>query len=214
MKSKETVNNKVNTLINFCVQNGKSITMLAALMAPLQNAIENYYEIDIFDNLNGVIEAEFHDFLQRNMVFSDDIPSNFSEDYPAGYDNIRDLFSPENGLMSVLGSAFCNSIQEEEVTDTVTQTTSTIYISALVDAYIADFTQAAETLPDSLTALDGWCRSQTMANRMPNLLEERAITSAPSKREIVQELYIRRGFLDLIRTLGLRNYVPKAYRDG
>ena len=213
MESKNSVNNKVNTLQDFCTQKGKNITLLAGLLQPLQNAIKIYYEIDIFDNINGVIEAEFHDFLQRNLKFDDDIPGNFSTDFPAGYTKISDLFSPETALMAVEENTFCNSIQETTVTDQATQTSTTIYKSALVDAYVASFTQGAATLPGKLTALDEWCRAQTMANRMPNLLEERKIVSAPTKSEIVQELYIKRGFLELIKTLGLKNYIPKAYRD-
>lgn len=213
MRNKISVNNKVDTLQNFCSQKGKNVTLLAGLIAPLQNAIENYYKIDFFDNLNGVIEAEFHDFLQRNMIFEDDIQTEFSTDFPIGYTKISDLFSPETALMAVSENTFCNSIQETVVVDETTQVSSTIYQSALVDAYVADFTQGAATLISRLTALDEWCRSQTMANRMPNLLEKRKIISAPTKSEIVQELYINRGFLDLIQTLGLKNYIPKAYRD-
>ncbi len=213
MRNKDSVNNKVNTLQEFCMQNGKNITMLVDLLAPLQNAIKNYYEIDIFDNLNGVIEAEFHDFLQRNIKFVDDIPGNFSTNFPDGYTKISDLFSPETALMAVAENTFCDSIRETTVTNQATQISTTIYKSALVDAYVADFTQGAATLPGKLTALDEWCRGQTTANKMLNLLEERKVLSAPTKNEIVEELYIKRGFLELIRTLGLRNYIPKAYRN-
>ena len=69
---------------------------------------------------------------------------------------------------------------------------------------------AAESVISSLAAIAQYGNSMGLGNSIQNLLEPKEVKTVPSLVDIAKDIYLDKGYKELIQTRGIDIYVPTA----
>ncbi len=207
MNKKETITNKVNSLITYAVSKGYNRSLLNSLMGPLLTQVNSFYNLDLSGMIETCIKALTHAQIRTGIIYKDGYTiDHTTTGAPAGYSDITDLFDFDNGLMNTTNADFTASIRT--TTDATTGAQS--YTSQLVTSWLSDFTAAVQSVPSRLKAVAAYANTVGLGDTLKNLLEPSDVESVPKLIDIAAEIYHERKYLTLIRTLDLPIYIPSG----
>jgi len=208
MQSKNTVLEKLNTLVNGAVGAGFDKTKLDALVAPLKQAITTYYSAVTKDSVETCVFSMTHCLIRTGMVYEDGTTYPMSGNVPTGFNDLTLLAVAEQGLYSCGSSSFNSKIVVVE--DTVNSTT--YYTSTLVDSWTASFTTGAVNISEGLTNISDYADNQGHSNSLYFLYDAKNIKTVPKLSDIAKDIYQTRKYKAFIDAFGLSVYVPVVIR--
>ena len=210
MNKKESILEKVNTLITYAISQGYDSSLLDDLMSPLLTQVNSFYNLDLSGMLENCIKALTHAQIRTGIIYKGGYTVPYSLDgAPSGYSDITDLFNFEADLMNTSGATFTASISES--TDAITG--EQFYISSLVDSWISSAAGAVQSVPGSLKSIASFSNSLGLGATLKNLLEPSDVESVPKLEDIAEDIYNTRKYLLLINTMELGVYIPTNFRS-
>lgn len=212
MQKKEDIQKEIDRL--------KAVSPVDAgeAFVPILKAVKDFFDSD--KELEQKIgECAFQlafNYEYRNTVYNnqENMPT-FSEKYPPGYKDVRDLFTG-GGVWEEIAS-----VPEEVFVAAFIYTTpggdmsnsDTSEVTTPVNPYLDDWTKRIEAaraaIVPSLNVINDFCEATATANGLAIYFEEHGgIASAPKRKEIAERVYIKGGYLEIIQTYALSVYIP------
>ena len=212
METQSSVLLKIDELVAYAKSQGKDSAKMSKLMAPVAAAVIIYYDVDITPSVTKAIEAITHGSIRTGIIYTDGSSAGGGGTPPAGWSDVRSIFNDvDKSLMSTSNEFFNASINE--VTPPVTEGESAAepyYESSLVNTWINEYTVASTSVISSLAAIAQYGNSVGLGNSIQNLLEPKEIKTVPSLLDIAKDIYLDKGYKELIQTRGLSIYIPSA----
>lgn len=212
METKSSVLLKIDELTAYAKSQGKDSAKMSTLMAPVAAAVILYYDEDITPSVTKAIEGITHGSIRTGIVYTDGSSAGGGGTPPAGWSDVRTLFnSVDDSLMSTSNEVFNASINE--VTPPAVDGESAAepyYESSLVNTWINDYTAAGEFIISKLAAIAQYGNSMGLGNAIQNLLEPKEVKTVPSLVDIAKDIYLDKGYKELIEARGLNIYVSTA----
>ena len=187
---------------------------------PLEQAVEEYFTPQ--EGLGRMIgECAYqmaYNYEYRHTVFAhQELMRKFSEDYPRGYEDVRDLFDGGgvwNELSEMPEDKFAAAFQYiPPVSDSDTSG------AAMINPYLAEWAarvsdSRAAILP-ALEAINDFCEVDATNHGLTVYFEEHGgIISAPTHREIAERVFSAGGYAEVIRTYNLPDvHIPTYISD-
>lgn len=202
----------IKRLADYAATQGRDEGRLNALIFPLIEAVNAYYSVDITANIAQSIEAITHALVRTGIVYADGSSDAGSGAEPAGYNDVRVFFVEANRrLLSTTEEAFNSSINE--VTPESSEgndVAEPYYVSSLVDSLTADYTANVTGVTEYLKAIAAYGNSAGLGNALQKLLEPKEVKTVPSMADIAKDIYIGRGYKELIEFQGIDIYIPAS----
>ena len=212
METQSSVLIKIDELVAYAKSQGKDADKMSNLMTPLVAAVILYYDEDITPSVTKAIEAITHGSIRTGIIYTDGSSAGDGGTPPAGWSDVRSIFNNvDKSLMSTTKEAFNASIHE--VTPPAADAESAAepyYESSLVNTWINNYSVAAESVISSLAAIAQYGNSVGLGNSIQNLLEPKEVKTVPSLLDIAKDIYLDKGYKELIQTRGLSIYIPSA----
>ena len=212
METQSSVLLKIDELVAYAKSQGKDSAKMSKLMAPVAAAVIIYYDVDITPSVTKAIEAITHGSIRTGIIYTDGSSAGGGGTPPAGWSDVRSIFNDvDKSLMSTSNEVFNASINE--VTPPVAEGESAAepyYESSLVNTWINEYTVASTSVISSLAAIAQYGNSVGLGNSIQNLLEPKEIKTVPSVLDIAKDIYLDKGYKELIQTRGLSIYIPSA----
>lgn len=196
--------NKLNSLVDGAVNAKFDRNKMNALVSTLKTAINNFYNIDFHYYIESDIEAMTHALIRSGMKYENLTVLSTLGNTPTGYNNVTEVFTVGSSIMNTTQSAFNSSIKEVFDVDGVNK----IYQSSLVDTWLNEWLNAVTTVPAKLVLISDYASEVGLLSGVKIIFEPPKITSVPKGSEIAEELYIKRGYKEVIEKLGLSVYIP------
>ena len=83
-------------------------------------------------------------------------------------------------------------------------------MSSLVDSLTAEYTANVTGVTEYLKAIAAYGNSAGLGNALQKLLEPKEIKTVPSMADIAKDIYIDRGYKELIEFQGIDIYIPAS----
>ena len=202
----------IKRLVYYAITQGRDKSRLNALINPLIEAVNAYYSVDITANIAQSIEAITHALVRTGIVYADGSSDAGSGAEPAGYNDVRVFFVEANRrLLSTTEEAFNSSINE--VTPESSEgndVAEPYYVSSLVDSLTAEYTANVTGVTEYLEAIAAYGNSAGLGNALQKLLEPKEVKTVPSMADIAKDIYIDRGYKELIEFQGIDIYIPAS----
>ena len=212
METQSSVLLKIDELVAYAKSQGKDADKMSNLMTPLVAAVILYYDEDITPSVTKAIEAITHGLIRTGIIYTDGSSASGGGTPPAGWSDVRSIFiDVDKSLMSTTKEAFNASIHE--VTPPAADGESTAepyYESNLVNTWISEYSAAGTSVINSLAAIAQYGNSVGLGNSIQNLLEPKEVKTVPSLVDIAKDIYLDKGYKELIQTRGIDIYVPTA----
>lgn len=212
MEIKSSVLLRIDELTAYAKSQGKDAAKMSELMAPLAAAVILYYDEDITPSVTKAIEGITHGLIRTGIIYTDGSSAGGGGTPPAGWSDVRSIFiDVDKSLMNTTKEAFNASINE--VTPPAADGESAAepyYESNLVNTWINYYSVAAESVISKLAAISQYGNSMGLGNSIQNLLEPKEVKTVPSLVDIAKDIYLDKGYKELIQTRGLDIYVPTA----
>lgn len=215
MENKVSVLRHVDELVAYATSQGKDAGKLQTLVDPLRSAITGYYSVDIVNPVSKAIEAITHGSIRTGIVYEDGSSAGSGGSVPpAGWDDVRALFiAVDKSLMDTSKEVFNTSINE--VTPPAVEGESAdppepYYESSLVNNWIGTYTGASSGIIASLVEIARYGNSIGLGNVLQTLFEPKEIKEVPNLVDIAKDIYLDKGYKELIQTRELDIYVPKS----
>lgn len=206
MISKTVITNKIASLKAYSIsQNATTV----ALFAPLEAAVSAYFNsnVTVDKEVTDIIKYIYNDIWRRNTVYTNTYPLNLPNNYPKGYNDVRDCFYQFPELLSIDNATFYSAFVFE-TTGTETKATS----NSKLDSWTTEILAARSTEKATLKALAEWCKNSEGNSDLVSLLEERGtIITELEMRQIAEIIYMDKGVLEIINALSLNVYIPSYY---
>lgn len=214
METKTSVLKHVDELVAYATSQGKDVGKLQTLIDPLRSAITGYYSVDIGKSVSKAIEAIIHGSIRTGIVYEDGSSAGSGGSVPpAGWDDVRALFTAvDKSLMETTKEVFNASINE--VTPPMVEGESDppepYYESNLVNAWINTYSGSSSGIIASLMEITKYSNSIGLDDVLQTLLEPKEIKAVPNLVDIAKNIYLDKGYKELIQRRGLSIYVPKS----
>ena len=212
METQSSVLLKIDELVAYAKSQGKDSAKMSKLMAPVAAAVIIYYDVDITPSVTKAIEAITHGSIRTGIICTDGSSAGDGGTPPAGWSDGRSIFiDVDKSLMSTSNEDFNASINE--VTPPVADGESAAepyYESSLVNTWINEYNAAGTSVINSLAAIAQYGNSVGLGNSIQNLLEPKELKTVPSLLDIAKDIYLDKGYKELIQTRGLSIYIPSA----
>lgn len=218
METKTSTLNRINELTDYCIGQGRDEDKMLALMVPLKNAVSAYFNVDIKASVEKAIEAITHGLIRTGIIYTDGSSNAAGGIAPAGWDNIIKVFEDiDTWLKYVDFEVFNSSINE--VTPPIGEndesaTPDSYYQSSLVDNWIIIYNDACTSVITSLGEVATYGNSIGLGNTIQQLLEPKEVAVVPSLKDIAIDIYVNRGYKELIEFKELGVYVPESIGGG
>lgn len=218
METKTSTLNRINELTDYCIGQGRDEDKMLALMVPLKNAVSAYFDVDIKASVEKAIEAITHGLIRTGIIYTDGSSNAVGGIAPAGWDNIIKVFEDiDTWLKYVDFEVFNSSINE--VTPLIGEndesaTPDSYYQSSLVDNWIIIYNDACTSVITSLGEVATYGNSIGLGNTIQQLLEPKEVAVVPSLKDIAIDIYVNRGYKELIEFKELGVYVPESIGGG
>ena len=185
---------------------------------PLEEAVEEYFAPQ--EGMESIIgECAYQmafNYEYRNTVFvNQERMKKFSEDYPKGYEDVRDLFDgggvwdelaemPEDRFAAAFQSVVSDS-------DTGGTTLTNHY---LVE-WAARVSESRAAIIPALEEIKNFCEADATNHGLAVYFEEHGgIASAPTHREIAERVFAAGGYAEVILTYNLSDvHIPTYIND-
>lgn len=211
METQSSVLLKIDELVAYAKSHGKDADKMSNLMTPLVAAVILYYDKDITPSVTKAIEGITHGLIRTGIIYTDGSSASGGTP-PAGWSDVRSIFNDvDKSLMSTSNEDFNASINE--VTPPVADGESAAepyYESSLVNTWISEYSAAGTSVINSLAAITQYGNSVGLGNSIQNLLEPKEVKTVPSLLDIAKDIYLDKGYKELIQTRGLDVYIPSA----
>lgn len=212
METQSSVLLKIDELVAYVKSQGKDADKMSNLMAPLVAAVILYYDEDITPSVTKAIEAITHGSIRTGIIYTDGSSAGGGSTPPAGWSDVRSIFNDvDKSLMSTSNEVFNASINE--VTPPVADGESAAepyYESSLVNTWINEYNAAGTSVISSLAAIAQYGNTIGLGDSIQNLLEPKEVKTVPSLVDIAKDIYLDKGYKELIQTRGLDIYIPST----
>ena len=215
METKTSVLRHVDELVAYAASQGKDVGKLETLVNPLRSAITGYYSVDIVKSVSKAIEAIIHGSIRTGIVYEDGSSAGSGGSVPpVGWDDVRALFTAvDKSLIETTKEVFNASINE--VTPPAVEGESAdppepYYESSLVNAWIGTYTGASSGIIASLGEITRYGNSIGLGDVLQTLLEPKEIKEVPNLVDISKDIYLAKGYKELIQTRELDIYIPTS----
>ena len=211
METQSSVLLKIDELVAYAKSQGKDADKMSNLMTPLVAAVILYYDEDITPSVTKAIEAITHGSIRTGIIYTDGSSAPAGSTPPAGWSDVRSIFNNvDKSLMSTTKEAFNASIHEVTPPADGESAAEPYYESNLVNTWISEYSAAGTSVINSLAAIAQYGNSVGLGNSIQNLLEPKEVKTVPSLVDIAKDIYLDKGYKELIQTRGLDIYVPTA----
>ena len=187
--------------------------------AELEEIIAEYFAPQ--DNMERIVgECAYqlaYNYEYRNTVYANqEVMGKFSEDYPRGYEDVRDVFDgggvweelaamPEDKFAAAF-KPVTGSVSESDTGGATAATTMT-------NPYLEDWTVRAYeswmAILSELGAIINFCEEDATNNGLAVYFEEHGgIISAPTRKEIAERVFVTGGYAEVICAYGLNIHIP------
>lgn len=210
MQTRSEIIAYLNNLLAYAVRQGRNAEKLNTLIAPLIEAVNAYYAVDVTADVAQAIEAITHGLVRTGIVYTDGSSDAGCGAEPAGYSDVRVFFVEANKrLLSTSEEAFNASINEiTPESSGENDVAESYYASSLVDNLTAEYTTNITGVTEYLKAIATYGNSAGLRNSLQKLLEPKEIKAVPSMSDIAKDIYVDRGYKELIEVYGLDIYIP------
>ena len=218
METKTSTLNRINELTDYCIGQGRDEDKMLALMVPLKNAVSAYFDVDIKASVEKAIEAITHGLIRTGIIYTDGSSNAATGIAPAGWDNIVKVFEDvdtwlKNADFEVFNSSINEVIPPIGESDE-SATPDPYYQSSLVDNWIIIYNDACTSVITSLAEVAAYGNSIGLGNTIQQLLEPKEVAVVPRLKDIAVDIYINRGYKELIEFKELGIYVPESIGGG
>lgn len=217
MYAKTDVTNKLAELKAYSIAEEP---LTESLFSPIESAVQAYFNAvaGTAGSFRDVIKYMYNDIFRRTTVYENEFPLNLPTNYPAGYSDLRACFYDFATLMEIDNETFYNGfIFESQSTGTGGTGGSTVIVpvrNTYLDTWTTAITNATTLNPASVAAMAEWCKNSEGDCDLVDLLEDRGIIlEQKSREEITQIIYIERGLLEVVQTLGISVYIPTLLQN-
>lgn len=213
METKTSVLRHVDELVAYAASKGKDAGKLQTLIDPLRSAITGYYSVDIGKSVSKAIEAIIHGSIRTGIVYEDGSSAGSGGSAPPGWDDVRALFTAvDKSLMETTKEVFNASINE--VTPPMVEAESDppepYYESNLVNAWINTYSGSSSSIIASLVEITKYGNSIGLDDVLQTLLEPKEIKEVPNLVDIAKDIYLVKGYKELIQLRELDIYIPTS----
>lgn len=193
----------------------------AALFQPVEKALTAYYTggAVLEQAVKYCINQLILDTNQRRTVYEhQDVLPKLPTNYPAGYADIRDLFTGGGclaELATIKADDFVSAFTYETTgTGSGRPAVSTAKSNTYLTKWAADLSGARAEELAAIEAISSFCEGGSYNAGLAQYFEDHGgIVEAPKTAEIADRVYISGGFKDIIETFGLDIHIPTSVRD-
>lgn len=217
MYTQNQVNNKIDELIAYSVTTDPTNeSSYISFGETFKLSVADYFEMDrssFNDSIRDLRYAMHSDLMVRGSLIETPFDLNLREDAPAGYSDLRNLFY-DFPIMLCTNEEFYNSWVRgtQNVSGGVDGETSTVEVilyNSLFNAWSADLSASPTTELNLINNLVNWIDDSLRTHEGITFWEsDYKVISQPENEDIAYDLFINRGFKEVITTLGFREYIP------
>lgn len=179
-----------------------------------KSAVTAYFEADRnswAETVRDYRYCMFSDLLARGSTIETPHDLGLRTDYPTGYTDVRDLFYTFP-VMSCTDAQFFNAWVmgvPDTAEDETTEPTPIVISNSLLTEWTTDLVNEPLNEYERLKALVTWLDSSLSTQEGVTFWEkDYTVKESPPTGLIAHELFIERGFKEVIQTFGLTEYIP------
>lgn len=155
--------------------------------------------------------AIFSDLMGRGSTIETPHDLGFRNDYPTGYSDLRNLFY-QFPVMTCTNEQFFNAWvlgTPEEPDGETTEPVEVVLYNSLLVGWSSDLLGLPDEEFESLQNLVNWLTDSLSRQEGITFWEkDYTVKEAPTTESIAHELFINRGFKEVIQTFNLTEYIP------
>lgn len=220
MKTKTEVETYIDGLLTYSqAQDGDNADAFESLLAPLKAAVSAYFaesRSDFTAPINDLAIFMKNEIWARTAVWKNVFPDQFGINPPASYTDLRSLFYTFPFMSTTQAAFFAAWVYEtpeaggtEDSTGGAGTVTPVPVSNPLIDEWCAALERARGDELSAVESLTSWVMSSLGNSIAVSYWENRGgLISSQTVQELATEIFITRGLLEAITTLGLPAYVP------
>ena len=208
MYDKTQIQNRLTLLINNAENEGFDRDKLEVLVQPLENAIDNFYNINFDYYITNNIEMMTHALIRVGIKYKNYQVAT-GGNRPKGFDDLTELFNVGSEIVTVDVQTFIDSIEETSLPSDAEGGSTELYQSEFVDRWVNEFLSASMTVPANLQLIGDYAGDFGLVNSIKILYDAPIIESVPNFSDIAKQVYIDRKYKEVIEKLKLSVYVPE-----
>lgn len=211
MITRENIVAKINELQSVYTGQGSVDT----LFTPVTETVAAYFTQDkaaLTHDIQYTINQLILDLTNRHTVYEhQELLPTLPTNYPAGYDDVRDVFTANGVLEEILSidaAAFNNAY-----TYNSTGTQQTPISNHYLTTWQKNIAAARSSELSALSAIASFCESGSYNAGLAMFFESLGrIVSAMSSAEIAKRIYISGGYKEIIERFGLDVHIASAVK--
>ncbi len=187
----------------------------------LEQAVEEYFTPqEGLERLIGECAYQMaYNYEYRHTVFAhQELMRKFSENYPKGYEDVRDLFDG-GGVWEELAEMpedkFVAAFQLTPLTVSESDTGGASMTNSYIAEWAARVSDSRAAILPALEAINDFCEVDATNHGLTVFFEEHGgIVSVPTHKEIAERVFAAGGYAEVIRTYNLSDvHIPTYISD-